>query len=122
MSEMNVRWPPLTEKEKGFISFWEKERDRQKKWTWLITHNVRWGILFGAPIAIFFMAEAPRHRSLITHTDLVLIMLCIVLIIVFYAVFRGYSNWEQSDAHYKILKMREENKSSDNTLPPEDKK
>lgn len=110
----------LTEEEKKFVSFWEKERDRRKKWTYLLTHNLRMGIIFGAPIAIFFMLEAPRHRSLITHTDLVLIMICIVLIACFYALFRGYSKWDASDSHYQILKMKEKGVTSSFTPPPGD--
>lgn len=120
MSEVKHTWPPLNEEEKKFISFWEREKDRRKKWSYLLVHNLRMGILFGAPIALFFMLEAPRHRSLITHTDLVLIMICIVLIIAFYAVFRGYSKWDQSNAHYEILKMRERERLEGKNIPQED--
>lgn len=105
-------WPPLTKEEKEFIVFWEKERDHRKKWTYLLFHNLQIGILFGVPIALFFMLEAPRHRSLITHTDLVLIMVCIVLIVCFYAIFRGYSKWDDFNSHYQILKMKENSTSS----------
>src|SRR5690606_32828574 len=112
-------WPPLTKEEKEFIAFWEKEKDRQKKWTYLLFHNLQIGILFGAPIALFFMLEAPRHRSLITHTDLVLIMTCIVLIVCFYAIFRGYSKWDASNSHYQILKMKED-RSASSRLPSVD--
>lgn len=120
-NDENKTWPPLTEEEKKFISFWEKERDRRKKWPYLLLHNIRMGIIFGAPIALFFMLEAPRHRSLITHTDLVLIMLCIVSIAVFYALFHGYSKWDASDSHYQILKMRENSMAASRGAPSMDK-
>lgn len=121
MSDTKAKWPALSQADKEFISFWEKERDRRKKWSYLLFHNLRMGTLFGAPIAIFFMAEAPRHRSLITHTDLTIIMICIVLIIVFYAFFRGYSKWDKSNSRYEILKMREKGNSG-MAIPSKDKK
>lgn len=111
-------WPPLTKEDKDFMAFWERERDRRKKWTYMLFHNLQIGILFGAPIALFFMLEAPRHRSLITRTDLILIMTGIALTACFYAIFRGHSNWDASDSHYQILKMKENRGSS--PAPPGD--
>lgn len=110
------KWPPLTTEEKEFIRFWEKVRERQSKWTYHVTHNLKGGIFFGVPIALFFFIEAPRHRGLISHGDLILIMIGICLIILFYAILRGYIKYDQSESHYRILKMKEENTPSEQHL------
>jgi hypothetical protein len=102
------QWPPLTDEERQFIAFWEKERSRRRKWIYPLLHNLPMGLLFGFPIALFFLLEAPRHRSLISHADLILIMICVILIAVFYALFRGYTRWDQYESHYKILKMKDD--------------
>lgn len=104
------RWPALTPEEKEFIVSWEKDRERQGKWTYHLRRNLPGGIIFGVPIALFFFIEAPRHRGLISHTDLILIMCGIVLIILFYAILRGYIKYDQYESHYQILKMKEGDK------------
>lgn len=113
MSEQVIRsWPPLTEEEKKFIIFWEKERDMRHKWTFQIRRYLPRGMMFGFPIALFFFVEAPRHRGLISHSDLVVIMFAIALIIIFYAIFMGATKWDEYESHYQILKMKEAGKSA----------
>lgn len=102
----------LSEDDKRFIDFWEKERDKQHKWTYALKRYLPRGIFFGAPIAIFFFVEAPRHRGLISHSDLVVIMFAILMIIAFYAIFMGSTKWDESESHYQILKMKERGKSA----------
>ncbi|MGH2643159.1 MAG: hypothetical protein ACRDE2_04370 [Chitinophagaceae bacterium] len=113
MSDQLIRnWPPLTEEEKKFISFWEKERDQRHKWTFQIRRYFLRGIMFGFPIALFFFIEAPRHRGLISHSDLAVIMFAIVMIVLFYAVFMGATKWDEYESHYQILKMKEAGRSA----------
>lgn len=97
----------LTEEEKDFIRFWEKEGIRRKKWTYMLLRNLPKGMIFSAPIAIFFFFEAGKHKGIITHGDLILIMIGVFLIAVFYAVFSGYVRFDRYDSHYKILKMKQ---------------
>lgn len=97
----------LTEEEKNFIRFWEKEGTRRKKWTYMLMNNLPKGMIFSAPIAIFFFFEAGKHKGIITHGDLILIMIGVFLIAVFYSVFSGYVRFDRYDSHYKILKMKQ---------------
>lgn len=107
MDSHTMQHPPqLTDEDLRFISFWEKERSRRRRWTYALGRNLPMGIIFGAPIALFFFVEAPRHRALISHTDLILIMIGILLTAVFYAIFQGASKWDQQESHYRILKMK----------------
>jgi hypothetical protein len=110
------QWPPLSGEEKQFISSWEQVREKQRKWSYGLTHNLTGGIFFGVPIALFFFIEAPRHRGIITHGDLILIMIGICLIILFYSVLRGYIKYDQNESHYQILKMRQDNTASEQRL------
>jgi hypothetical protein len=110
------QWPPLTREETEFITSWEQVRERQRKWSYGLTHNLTGGIFFGVPIALFFFIEAPRHRGIITHGDLILIMIGICLIILFYSVLRGYVKYDQNESHYQILKMRQDNPASEQHL------
>ena len=106
-SQTMHRWPELTDEERKFISFWENERERRRRWTYALRRNLPMGVIFGAPIALFFFVEAPRHRGLISHTDLIIIMIGVLLTAVFYAIFRGSAKWDQYESHYRILKMKE---------------
>lgn len=117
-SQVIHQWPALTDTEREFIEFWEAERDRRHKWTYALRRNLPMGIIFGAPIALFFFIEAPRHRGMVSHTDLVLIMIGVFLTAVFYAIFRGSAKWDQYESHYQILKMKEENDASAGKRPP----
>lgn len=107
-SQTNRRWPELSDEERTFVSFWEKERARRRRWTYGLKRNLPMGIVFGAPIALFFFLEAPRHRELVSHTDLILIMIGVVFTIIFYAIFKGSAKWDEYESHYQILKMRED--------------
>jgi hypothetical protein len=97
----------LSERDLKFITFWEKRRERPHRWLYYLMQNLPRGIIFSAPIALFFFIEAPRHRGLISHGDLILIMVGIFLTAVFYAIFRGATKWDQYESHYQILKMKE---------------
>ncbi len=97
----------LTAEEKEFIHFWESEGNKQKKWTYMLKKNLPKGLIFSIPIALFFFIMGPKRRAIVTHAELVIIMICIVLIALFYAVFKGYVQADRMESHYQILKMKE---------------
>lgn len=110
----------LTEEEKGFIQFWEKEGIKQKRWTYMLKKNLPKGLIFSIPIALFFFIMGPKRRAIVSHGDLVVIMIAIVLIAVFYAIFRGHVRADRYESHYQILKMREAGKEASGTMHPGD--
>lgn len=97
----------LTEEEKEFIQFWEAEGANQKKWVYMLKKHLPKGLIFSIPIALFFFIMGPKRRGIITHSELVIIMICIVVIAIFYAIFKGYVSADRMESHYQILKMKE---------------
>lgn len=107
----------LTEEEKRFLSYWGAERQKRSKWSFQLTRNLPRGLIFSSPIALFFFIEAPRHRDLISRTDLILIMIAVVLIAAFYAIFRGLTQWDKYESHYIILNMKKDREESGHPDP-----
>ncbi len=97
----------LTEEEKDFIRYWEKEGTREKKWTYMLKRNLPKGLIFSLPIALFFFAMGFKRRAIVSHGDLVTIMVSLVVIAVFFAIFKGYVHVDRYESHYQILKMKE---------------
>lgn len=107
----------LTREERDFIRFWEKEGPKRSKWTYMLIHDLPKGVIFSVPIAIFFFFEAGKHRGIITHGDLILIMICLFLTAIFYAVLKGYTKFDRYDSLYKILKMKQSENKGFNESP-----
>ncbi len=97
----------LTEEEKEFIQYWEKEGKRQRKWTYMLRRNLPKGLIFSLPIALFFFAMGFKRRAIVSHGVLVTIMICLVFIALFYAIFKGHIHVDRYESHYQILKMKE---------------
>lgn len=97
----------LTEEEKAFIQYWETEGIKQKKWTYMLKRHLPKGLIFSIPIALFFFIMGPKRRAIVSHSELIIIMICIFFIALFYALFKGYVKADRLETHYQILKMKE---------------
>jgi len=97
----------LTDEDKDFINYWEKEGKRHKSWIFMLKKHLPKGMIFSLPIALFFFIMGPKRRAIVTHADLTIIMICIFIIALFYAIFKGYVDADRMETRYKILKKRE---------------
>ncbi|MBS1600126.1 MAG: hypothetical protein JST75_18005 [Bacteroidetes bacterium] len=100
----------LTDEEKKFIDYWEKNRDKQKKTFRQLLFGIPIGLIFALPILLNFASGwYKRAGMMINTTDFnpVVLLVAIFLIIGFIAIFSKRHKWEQNDQFYKELKARE---------------
>lgn len=98
----------LTNEEKEFITWWERNRDRELKLSTQILFGLPWGLIFALPIllAVIFN-DWYKNMIPISTTQLVIISIAVMAIAVFYGVFRKKVRCEHYDQQYKELKFKE---------------
>jgi hypothetical protein len=105
----------LTENEKGFVEWWSENRLKQKKTMkqWLM--GIPLGLLFAIPIVINFFsgwfkrADMQLNGQISNHQfSPVVLLIALVLIISFVAIFSKRYKWDQNEQRYLELKARSE--------------
>lgn len=102
----------LTEEEKTFVAFWEKNRDRQATLKYQLIFGFPLGILVSLPILINFLfgrfwykrADAVGSSQ---FNPLVLVF-AVLLIAVFVAIFYKKFQWERNEQRYLELTRRKD--------------
>jgi uncharacterized membrane protein len=111
----------LTDEEKRFLRYWEENRDRQSKVVkqWLM--GLPLGLLFGIPILINFFSNwykpaAMDRNSQISNHDFnpLVLIIALLLIVSFIAIFSKRHKWEMHEQQYKELKARNDINVDDN--------
>ena len=109
----------LTEKEKQFLAYWEYNREVQASFASKLLRGFPMALLFSMPIILSVVVVRlffPEWYTKISKTSpgmFVTVIFAVLLIALFYAVFRMHSKWENNEQVYKILKLKE-NKSTIN--------
>jgi hypothetical protein len=96
----------MTEEEKKFIEYWEKNRLRRKKWIVQLAIGLPLGVVFTILIFINFFSGWYKRATMVTNTDLSLLpvlFIAALLIVIFVAVFSARHKWEQYEQRYKEL-------------------
>lgn len=103
----------LTEKEKEFLVYWEKNREVQAGFASKLLRGFPMALLFSLPIILsvvvvrLFFPEWYTKISQTTPGMFVTVTFAVLLISLFYAVFRMHSKWENNEEVYKYLKSKE---------------
>ncbi len=101
----------LTQQEKDFIDYWERNRDRQKKMIRQFLVGIPIGLLFAVPIVICF-ASGWFHRAMMVITaEGGALLLALLLIVVFIAIFSQQYKWDQLNQRYLELIARRSRES-----------
>jgi uncharacterized membrane protein YbhN (UPF0104 family) len=98
----------ITDHEKRFIEYWEANRDKEKK----IFFGLAWGLPIGLVFALPVLLSVIFHdwyKSMvfISSTQLTLILITVLGIAVFFALFRMRFKWEENEQRYKELKFKQ---------------
>ncbi len=98
----------LTKDEKLFIEYWENNRDKKKHFSSMLASGLPMGLIFALPILVAVIFHG-WYKSMIYISDsqLIVIIIGVLGVAVFYAIFRMKFKWEQNEQLYKELKFKE---------------
>lgn len=100
----------LTKLEIEFMNYWEKNRDKEKKWNRQLMIGFPMGLLFATPILVvlfsgrfwYVRAEAAAQSS----TSPVVMIIAVLFITTFVAFFYKRHQWEMKEQLYRELKAK----------------
>jgi pilus assembly protein TadC len=98
----------LTKDEQLFIEYWEKNREKEKKFFRQLAYGSPWGLVFALPVLVAVLFhDWYKNMIPISKSQLILITITVMGIAVFYAIFRMRFIWENKEQIYKELKFKE---------------
>lgn len=102
----------LTEEERSFIAYWEKNRLKRKK----VIKQLALGLPLATAIIVaifvnFFSGWYQKADIQIRRypSSIIVVIVAAILIVIFIAVFSTKHNWEQHEQRYKELLSRKDN-------------
>ena len=98
----------VTEEEKKFIHYWEKNRNKEKKVSRQFLIGLPIGLLFAVPIVLNFSAGWYKRANMWAqgHNDDktgVVLTIAALLIVVFVAIFYRRHKWDLHEQQYREL-------------------
>ncbi len=97
----------LSQEEEAFMRWWETNRVQQKKLLSQLMVGLPLGVAFALPILLSLMFRGWYKRMpYISGTQFTLILIAILLIIVFFVIFRMYFKWDMHEQRYRELQNR----------------
>src|SRR5579863_6634860 len=99
----------LTQQEKDFICYWEANRLRRKKVVRQFLIGIPIGLLFVIPIVINFSSGWYSRADMEAHSadfNPVVLLIALLLIVGFTAIFYQRHQWDQYEQHYRELLAR----------------
>jgi membrane protein YdbS with pleckstrin-like domain len=102
----------LTESEKRFLDYWEANRLREKKVNKQLLLGLPIGLLFAIPVLIllfsgkFWYQRASMEAN--SQSSPIILMIAVICIAVFVAIFYKRHQWDQKEQHYLELKAKEQ--------------
>jgi hypothetical protein len=101
----------LTDDEKRFLEFWEKNRDRHAGLRYQLLAGLPLGSLFALPILLnFFLSRFWYRRADAVGTSQfnpMVLVLAVLIISVFIGFFYKKFRWDQNEQKFKELKYKE---------------
>jgi membrane protein YdbS with pleckstrin-like domain len=105
----------LSEEDEAFIEYWKANRERQKKTVHQFMVGIPVALLFVIPIAINFFSGWYKRAAMLVHTNSFnpgVLLLALLLITVFIAIFSRKFRWDQNEQRYVELLARRERQAS----------
>lgn len=105
----------ITDEEEAFMTYWKQNRERQKKGMRQFLLGIPIALLFVIPIAINFYSGWYKRASMMVHTSNFnpgVLLLALLLITVFIAVFSRKFRWDQNEQRYRELLAKKEKAGS----------
>ena len=102
----------LSEKDQEFITWWQKERERQSTIPAKLIAGLPRAVLFCAPVLLFITAVylfLPEWYTRVSNSlagSMTTIVIAVVLCILFFSYFSMQYKWEKNEQHYRELKAK----------------
>lgn len=93
----------LTPDEENFITYWEANRLQQKKVTKQLLIGLPVGLLFGLPVLLNFFIDWNVQIKAVTRGQFNVLLIAVLLIVCFFAVFSVKHKWDLRELHYNEL-------------------
>jgi membrane protein YdbS with pleckstrin-like domain len=98
----------VTDEEKKFIDYWEKNSLKQKRLLYQLAVGLPLGLVFGLPIMIsLIFSNWYKNMQFISASQVTVILIAVLAIAVFFALFRMKHRWDMNEQFYKELKFKE---------------
>ena len=103
----------LSDKEKQFIIYWEREREKQNSIVRKLLNGLPMAILFSLPVVLFLFVVYfffPDWYTKISNTSsgsFITIIIAVFICILFFSYFRMHYKWEMNEQLYRELKNKE---------------
>jgi hypothetical protein len=111
----------LTQREKDFIRYWEANRLPRKKVVRQFLIGIPIGLLFVIPVVINFSSGWYRRADMEAHSsdfNPVVLLVALLLIVAFTAIFYQRHQWDQYEQHYRELLGRQLKERSTTPVDP----
>jgi len=106
----------LTEEEENFIKYWRENREKQKKTFRQFLLGIPLALLFVIPISLnFFSGWYKRAKMMSSTSDFNpgVLLLALLLIVGFIAIFSRKFKWDQFEQRYIELQAKKERQGKD---------
>lgn len=108
----------LSEEDKAFLEHWERVRLKEKKTLQQLMIGLPLGLLFGLPIVLSVLMRGWYKRMpYVSGTQFKVIIIAVLGIAVFYAIFRMRFKWELNEQRYKALLQKKEAAAQEPSTP-----
>ena len=98
----------LTKDEKFFIDYWEKNRDKEKRFLAQFAGGLPLGLVFALPVLVAVIFHGwYKNMIYISLSQLIVIIIGVIGVAVFFTIFRMKFKWENNEQLYKELKFKE---------------
>jgi membrane protein YdbS with pleckstrin-like domain len=101
----------LNDEEEAFIVYWKANREKQKKTFRQFLLGIPLALLFVIPIVINFFSGWYKRATMMANTSDFnpgVLLLALIIIVVFIAIFSRKFRWEQNEQRYIELLARKQ--------------
>jgi pilus assembly protein TadC len=109
----------LSNENREFLKWWEENRLKEKKVLKQLAIGLPIGLAFGFPVLLSVLFRGwYKNMPYISGTQLTVILIAVLLIMVFYALFRMYFKWDMNEQRYReLLKLQDDETKKNAALP-----
>ncbi|MGI8584055.1 MAG: hypothetical protein ACR2KX_17800 [Chitinophagaceae bacterium] len=98
----------ITDQEQLFINYWKDNRDKQKKGFYQLAIGLPLGLVFAFPVLLsVIFHDWYKQMTFISNSQITIILITVLGIAVFFALFRMKFKWEENEQRYKELKFKQ---------------